>query len=104
MYLYISRSMYLYLFTYMYISAAVSNGKRKHRPIFLIPFTICSSCKRKFVVFPFVYAETNASYLFANELNGQNRLSPHLCSWDSPFNHCHSCWHRPMELRYLNYK
>ncbi len=27
--------------------------------IFLNPFTVCSSCKREFVVFPFVDKETN---------------------------------------------
>ncbi len=36
--------------------------------IFLNPFTICSSCKRKFVVCPFVDKERNKSCLFANEL------------------------------------
>ncbi len=37
--------------------------------IFLNPFTICSSCKRKFVVRLFVYEETNGSYPFENGLN-----------------------------------
>jgi hypothetical protein len=39
------------------------------------PFIVCSSCKRKFVVCPFVYEETNRSYPFANGLNGL----AHLC-------------------------
>ncbi len=44
--------------------------KRKDaQAIFLNPF---SSCKRKFVVCPFVGEETNGSYPFANGLNGQN--------------------------------
>ncbi len=43
--------------------------------IFLHPFTICSSCKRKFVVCPFVDEEANKSYLLASRLN---RLA-HLC-------------------------
>ncbi len=43
--------------------AAVLNGKRKTegQAIFLNPFTVCSSCKPKFVVCPFVYKETNGS-------------------------------------------
>jgi hypothetical protein len=38
-----------------------SNGKRKteDHAIFLNPSTVCSSCKRKFVVCPFVDEETN---------------------------------------------
>jgi hypothetical protein len=36
---------------------------------FLNPFTVCSSCKRKFVICPFVDGETNGSYPFANRLN-----------------------------------
>jgi hypothetical protein len=38
--------------------------------IFLNPVTICSSCKRKSVVLPFVDEETNGSYPFANSLDG----------------------------------
>jgi hypothetical protein len=41
--------------------------------IFLNPFTVGSSCKRKFVICPFVYKETNVSYPFANRLNRLNR-------------------------------
>jgi hypothetical protein len=36
--------------------------------IFLNPFTICPSCKRKFVVCSFVDEEKNGSYPFANGL------------------------------------
>jgi hypothetical protein len=46
---------------------------------FLNQFIICSLCKRKFVVFPFVDEETNRHYPSANGLNGQNRLD-HLSS------------------------
>jgi hypothetical protein len=46
--------------------------------IFLKPFTVCSSCKRKFVVCPFIDEETNGSYPFANKLNGLSGLV-HLC-------------------------
>jgi hypothetical protein len=42
--------------------------------IFLHPFTICSSCTRKFVVFPFIDEETNRSYPFANGLNGKREI------------------------------
>jgi hypothetical protein len=45
---------------------------------FLNLFTICSSCKRKFVVCPFVDEETNESYPFANGLNGIAHLCLHL--------------------------
>ncbi len=37
---------------------------------FLNSFTICTSCKRKFVVCQLVDEETNGSYPFANGLNG----------------------------------
>jgi hypothetical protein len=37
-----------------------SNGKRKPRQ-FLNPFTVCSSCKRKFVLCPLFDEETNRS-------------------------------------------
>jgi hypothetical protein len=49
--------------------------------IFLNPVTICSSCKWKSVVLPFVDEETNRSYPFANGLDGQNVLNglAHLC-------------------------
>ncbi len=45
-----------------------SNRKRKTeaQAVFLNPFTICSSSKRKFVVRPFVDKETNRSYSFGN--------------------------------------
>ncbi len=42
--------------------------------IFLKLFTVCSSCKWKFFVCPFVYEETKGRYLFANGLNTLNRL------------------------------
>ncbi len=43
--------------------------------IFLIWFTIGSSCKQKFVVCPFVDKE---SYQFANGLHGLNGLCPSM--------------------------
>ncbi len=46
--------------------------------IFLNLFTVCSSCKRKFVVSTFVDEETNASYPFAKGINGLHGLA-HLC-------------------------
>jgi hypothetical protein len=41
---------------------------------FLNPFIVCSLCKRKFVVCPYVNEETNGSYPFANGLNGLAHL------------------------------
>jgi hypothetical protein len=63
--------------TIMYIYAAILNRKWKTEAqmIFLNHFTICSSCKQKFVVCPFVDEQASESYPFANELN---ELA-HLC-------------------------
>jgi hypothetical protein len=49
-----------------------SNGKCKTEAqvIFLNPFTVCSSCKQKFVICPFIEKETNGSCPFLNRLNG----------------------------------
>jgi hypothetical protein len=52
--------------------------------VIFIPFTVCSSCRRKFVVCPFVDEETNGSYPFVNGQNGFNGLNglngfAHLC-------------------------
>jgi hypothetical protein len=44
--------------------------KTKSQAIFLNLLTVCSSYKQKFVIFPFVFKETNGSYSFANGLNG----------------------------------
>ncbi len=38
--------------------------------IFLYLFNVCSLCKWKCVICPFVNKETNGSYMFANGLNG----------------------------------
>ncbi len=45
--------------------------------IFLEPFTVCSLCKWKFVIYFFmlVDVEANISYPFANRLNRINRLN-----------------------------
>jgi hypothetical protein len=80
---------YIYIYEYLYIYAAVSNekGKTEAPAIFHNLFTVCSSCKRKFVICLFVDEETNESYQLANRLNilsGLNRLA-HIC-WS--FN----CW------------
>ncbi len=80
---YIATAAYIYIYIYtfiyiyfIYVYAAVSNGKRKTeaQAIFLKQFTVCSSCKRKFVVCPSVYEETNGSYPFANKLNRLTEL------------------------------
>jgi demethoxyubiquinone hydroxylase (CLK1/Coq7/Cat5 family) len=52
------------------------NGKMEAQAIFQNQFTVCSSCKQKLVVRPFVDEETNGSYPFANRLI---RLA-HLCT------------------------
>jgi hypothetical protein len=54
-----------------------SNAKQKTEAqvIFLHPLTICSPCKRKLVVCPFVDKETNGSYPFVNGLNELNGLA-----------------------------
>jgi hypothetical protein len=48
--------------------------KMEAHVIFLQPFTVCSSYKRKFVVYLLVDKETNGSYLFANGLYGLAHL------------------------------
>ncbi len=52
-------------------------GKRKMEAqvIFLNTFTVCSPCKRKYVVRSLVHEETNGSHPFANGLNGLNELN-----------------------------
>ncbi len=42
---------------------------------FPYPFTVCSSCKLKFVICPFVDKETNRRYPFANGLKKLNGLA-----------------------------
>jgi hypothetical protein len=49
--------------------------KTEAQAIFLDLFIGCSSCKRIFVVCPFVDEETDGSYPFTNELNGLNGLA-----------------------------
>jgi hypothetical protein len=56
------------------MKAANEKGKTEARAIFLCPFTVCSSSKRKFVVCLFVDEETNGSYPFANGLNRLGHL------------------------------
>jgi hypothetical protein len=49
--------------------------KTEAQSIFLNLFTICSSYKRKFVVFLVIEEGTNGSYPFANGLNGLYELA-----------------------------
>ncbi len=42
---------------------------------FFNPFTICSTCKQKFFIWPFIYEEPNGIYPFPSRLNGLNRLN-----------------------------
>ncbi len=51
------------------------NGKSEAQAIFLNPFIVCSSYKRKCFLCLFVYEETNGSYPFANGVN----VLAHLC-------------------------
>jgi hypothetical protein len=44
--------------------------KMEDQVIFLNLFTVCSSCKQKFVVCQLVDEESNENYPFANRLNG----------------------------------
>ncbi len=73
---------YIYIYTYIYIyiysifisyyfKQIIESGSPA---IFLNPFTVCSSCKWKFFVGPFVDKETNGIYSFANGLNTLNGL------------------------------
>jgi hypothetical protein len=49
--------------------------KEEAQAIFLNPFTVCSSCKKKVVICPFVEKETNGSCPFANGLILLNELA-----------------------------
>jgi hypothetical protein len=71
-YIYIS-SIYVFIHTSLSIFTVYIccrfKQKTEAQAIFLNPFSVCSLCKRKFVVCPFVYEETNGNYPFANGLN-----------------------------------
>ncbi len=91
-FIYICTSMYVStVYQYVYICtvyAAVSNWKQKVQAIFLNLFTVCSLCKRKFVICRLsICSQRKQSYPFANRLNGLNGLNgiyrqiglAHLC-------------------------
>jgi hypothetical protein len=61
---------FLFLFIFIFIVICWFQMENGSPGACLNPFTVCSSCKRKFVVFPLVDEETNGGYPFANELNG----------------------------------
>jgi hypothetical protein len=65
-YTYLYVYVYVYIYIYIYIYTAVSNGKWKTEAGAIFPslITICSQCKLKFVIGPFVYEETNESPIF----------------------------------------
>ncbi len=74
--IYISNYVYIYtvyLYIFIYICCCFKR-KTEVQAIFLNPFTMCSSCKWKFVICPFANEEKNRSYPFASRLNGL----PHL--------------------------
>jgi hypothetical protein len=65
----------LSIFIYIYIynnnnNNVVTNGKTEAQAMFLNSFAVCSLCKQKFVIRPFVEEETNGSFPFTNGLNG----------------------------------
>jgi hypothetical protein len=72
-------------FHFPYIYMLSFQTKTGAQAIFLNPFTAFSSCKRKFVVFPFVNPFTNGNYPFVNGLNGLNKLNRlvYLCLFSS---------------------
>jgi hypothetical protein len=61
--------MYIYLYLYRNMLPFLMENESPGK-IFFTLLTVCSSCKGKFVVCPFVDEETNGSYPFANKLNG----------------------------------
>jgi hypothetical protein len=66
-----------FIYGYIYIYAAVFRKNKRtteDQAIFLNLFSVCSSCKRKLFVCPFVDEETNGTYPFANGLNGLAHL------------------------------
>jgi hypothetical protein len=68
---------YIYVYiTVIYVYVAISNKKqnKEAQKIFLNPFTVCSSSKKKFVICPFVDVETNGRYPFENGINGLAQL------------------------------
>ncbi len=67
---------YILIFIFIFICCR-SKWKMENRSSgdFLNPFTVCSPCKWKFVICPFVDEETKGSYPFANEQNGLNGLA-----------------------------
>ncbi len=65
----------MYIYIHIYICCH-SKRKTEAQKIFLNPFTVCSSCKRKFDIYLFTDKETNRSYLFASILNGLSLSIP----------------------------
>jgi hypothetical protein len=57
--------------------------KTEAQAVFLNPFTVCSSSKRKFVVCPFVDEETNGSYPFGYGLNRLHAQKRTLSSYET---------------------
>ncbi len=62
---------------YTYIQTKKINQKTEAQSVFLGPFTVCSSRKRKFVICLSVDEEKNRSHPFANGLDRLNRLDAH---------------------------
>jgi hypothetical protein len=67
LYLYIETAAYRFIYVSIIIYICYRfKWKTEVQGIFLTLFTICSSCKWKFVFCRFVYEETNRGYPFAN--------------------------------------
>ncbi len=74
MYEYTHIHIYIYKYIHAYICILPFQMENRSQTIFFNPFTVCSVCKWKFVICPFVDKETNGSYSFANGLNGLMEL------------------------------
>ncbi len=66
-----------------YIYKLPFRRKMEDQAISLNLYTNCTSCKRKFVICPFVDKEILGSYTFTNGINGPHGLA-HLCLCDIP--------------------
>ncbi len=77
MYVYLYISVSIYIFISIYIFCRFKHKTEGSPGDFPKSVTVYSACNRKFVVWPFVYEETNRSYPFTNvlkEINGLNGL------------------------------
>jgi hypothetical protein len=64
-YIYMMKQQHIHIYTHAFLNR---KRKKEAQTIFLNPFTVCSPCKGKFVICPFVVKETNRSNPCANGL------------------------------------